>query len=166
MKIRAGFVSNSSSSSFILAFEKQPKDMMDLKKILLGEDEIYCGPYNGNCFSASTVAETVWTDMNKNGPAGLDAVAEEFNSGYLPDLDVIERPHCGLEDSDEVWRTKHDDYYDKRAKMARNIAEKFMEEHKDYVFFVVEYEDHDPLGGAIEHGDLFENIEYVRISKH
>jgi hypothetical protein len=38
MKIRNGFVSNSSSSSFLLYFDKLPRDKQELSKILFGDE--------------------------------------------------------------------------------------------------------------------------------
>ena len=41
MKIRNGFVSNSSSSSFVVAFPKMPKDVQELKQILFWDQQSY-----------------------------------------------------------------------------------------------------------------------------
>ncbi|HMZ46899.1 MAG TPA: gliding motility-associated C-terminal domain-containing protein [Chitinophagaceae bacterium] len=40
MKIRNGFVSNSSSSSFIVLFPKEPKNATDVKNMLFKEDKV------------------------------------------------------------------------------------------------------------------------------
>ena len=45
MKIRNGFVSNSSSSSFVVAFDKKPETVEELKKLLFGEEEVYGNPH-------------------------------------------------------------------------------------------------------------------------
>lgn len=39
MKIRNGFVSNSSSSSFIVSFDKKPSSAEELREILFGDKE-------------------------------------------------------------------------------------------------------------------------------
>ena len=45
MKIRNGFVSNSSSSSFIVAFKKVPKSVAEMQKMLFGDEPYYKNPY-------------------------------------------------------------------------------------------------------------------------
>ena len=46
MKIRTGFVSNSSSSSFVVAFSHRPKSVKDLKEMMFGKQEWhYTGIY-------------------------------------------------------------------------------------------------------------------------
>jgi hypothetical protein len=43
MKIRIGFVSNSSSSSFIVAFRNKPKTVEEIKKLMFGDRRTF--PY-------------------------------------------------------------------------------------------------------------------------
>ena len=46
MKIRNGFVSNSSSSSFVVAWPKQPKTVNDVVDALFGNQKSYANPYD------------------------------------------------------------------------------------------------------------------------
>ncbi|KKK77527.1 hypothetical protein LCGC14_2852710, partial [marine sediment metagenome] len=57
MKIRQGFISNSSSSSFIVAFPKIPKNQNELQTMLFGDKESYGTPWQN--WPAQQVASTV-----------------------------------------------------------------------------------------------------------
>ena len=64
MKIRSGFVSNSSSSSFVVIFPKIPKNQEDVKNMLFKEGEkTYSSAYDDDCWPVDQVAQTVWDDI-------------------------------------------------------------------------------------------------------
>ena len=66
MKIRAGFVSNSSSSSFVVAFPKQPESAQDVLEMLFPgqkpDDIISIYDYSKTC---KEIADRVWVDVRK-----------------------------------------------------------------------------------------------------
>jgi hypothetical protein len=87
MKIRNGFVSNSSSSSFIVAFDSKPESVEGLVKTLFGPgstpDEIWKGG-----LTKSEVAERVFDDINKQKKSLTEKeVAEAFSYRYWMGLD-------------------------------------------------------------------------------
>lgn len=65
MKIRCGFVSNSSSSSFIVSFPKMPESAEDVLKYLFGADAKNDQQieYYDNETSAMAIANQVWQDI-------------------------------------------------------------------------------------------------------
>ena len=68
MKIRRGFVSNSSSSSFVIAFDHKPKSVEDLKEMMFGKQEWhYTGIYGTGEKDITTqrIAEAVFKDIEK-----------------------------------------------------------------------------------------------------
>ncbi len=82
MKTRQGFVSNSSSSSFIVALPKNIQ-MKDVKGVLFGNEERFPHPYNdGESYSTQQVAETVASDMADQTPNDPEKIQEAFGGVF------------------------------------------------------------------------------------
>jgi len=75
MKVRNGFVSNSSSSSFIVAFEKRPNNSDEVEKLLY---DISVRSH----INTSVIAEKVYNDLSINS-ATLDEIADAISGGYF-----------------------------------------------------------------------------------
>jgi hypothetical protein len=89
MKIRYGFVSNSSSSNFILAFPHKPISAEDVHRMMFGEARMLSHPYSyhrdeAEQYSTTLVAETVWNDIKDKEPITTEAeIIEEIGSGWF-----------------------------------------------------------------------------------
>lgn len=85
MKIRNGFVSNSSSSSFVVAFPKKPKDAADVWKIMFDGKDGDITPYDFNAgLDHASIASIVFKDINKKATK-KDIVGQfEQRYGYYP----------------------------------------------------------------------------------
>lgn len=142
MKIRSSFVTNSSSSSFIIAFDKKPESAEEMKQILFGSQEYFFDPYydadsqyfnkRPEKYSALEVATIVFNDIKEQSPLSKKAIKSFVSDGgwYHP--------------SDED-----------------------VKEFKDKVVYEVEYaDDCGNLFCAMERGDLFERIPHRSQSNH
>jgi len=89
MKIRSGFVSNSSSSSFIIGFDRVPKDVNTMKKTLFGDDETgKKDDWDDTLYSNYNIAERVLNDISDKKPITIrkeKKIIEEIGSGYFDD---------------------------------------------------------------------------------
>jgi hypothetical protein len=80
MKVRRGFVSNSSSSSFIVAFDRIPQTVGEVQKALFGGSETYdYENWDGiDKYPAEQVAGQVWKDIQSQVPNDEDEIKDEL----------------------------------------------------------------------------------------
>jgi len=78
MKIRSGFVSNSSSSSFIVSFKKVPENKNELRNLLFDKDQTMYQE-----FPIDKVIDTIWHNMENQKPNNKEQIIECINGGYI-----------------------------------------------------------------------------------
>ena len=162
MKFRWGFVSNSSSSNFILAFNKKPRSVKELQKLLFGDKKFLTG-YDEYAAGTDLIAEAVFAQLKK--PLELDEILleiSEMEGVYIDDFKNKNVP--------EFDDPKYDEYA--KAKEEKEIvrALKWFTDWKcpdDQVFFLVTFGDENgQFESLCEHGGIFDNIHHAHISHH
>ena len=81
MKTRTGFVSNSSSSSFIIGLSNKPSCVEDVHKELFDTDEVreLEALYDGDdTYTTLDVAQQVYEDVSNQKPTNLDKGKKEI----------------------------------------------------------------------------------------
>jgi hypothetical protein len=170
MKIRLGFVSNSSSSSFLVSFEEEPKNKEAMAIFLFGKnylDRIYLHPYpydkEEESWPCSYIAGLVWDDFKDQKPISMEEMIGIVSSGYfkgMPDYhDYV---------SDIYNNNQIEEYHKLRdlaaEKLLKDFIERLPQNHKIYHF---EFHDNEgPVGCAMEHGNLFKRTKYLGVSHH
>jgi len=130
MKIRNGFVSNSSSSSFILKLPHYPTSYQDMKKMLLGdEDPMVLTYYDDEAFPTRRIIEIIYNDvideLGQNRNNSIESISgEEFSISEY-----------SLDEYDSKITSSNKEEYNKlkrRYKMvARDITNAYGEQKND-----------------------------------
>ncbi|MDO8641064.1 MAG: hypothetical protein Q7R33_05930, partial [Nitrosarchaeum sp.] len=63
MKIRHGFVSNSSSSSFVVAFSKLPTSKEIVNEVLFSNVHTIFSPYGDSSWPVSHAIDAIWEQL-------------------------------------------------------------------------------------------------------
>ena len=191
MKIRNGFVSNSSSSSFIVAFPEHPKSLNHLKNMMFGgRDSIKC--YDTVRFTED-IAKAVYAEIEsgKSKPINfykaVDVLLEGYFPGYPPykykenkpsdlfEQEYLERTGKSVlrEDADPVVKKEYHRLWNLECKQSNEIvkiaAGAYMKAFWPLVKGkkVYKFEFSDDHGGInLELGDIFRNLQHVCVSKH
>lgn len=171
MKVRSGFVSNSSSSSFVVALERQPTSAIQVQEILFGPDQTYYSdPWNERSWGVAEVAATVLAQL-VDGPTSLGAIAENMSYGYISSIyNKVEEefPHCDAPED----RAGRYEWWRKRDERSKELASQYLQEFMDRddvkgkLLFLCEFSDDSEYGSALEHGDLFDRVPHIHISNH
>lgn len=173
MKIRQGFVSNSSSSNFILAFNEKPKSVDELKNLLFGDKETF--GYRDFAVPTIDIAEAVYDQLNK--PLNLDEILHELSSGWLDGV-TVDRwddpnlPEMWIKDQNgkEIYNPEYDDYMDHVKEKELVNALEYFNKWKcpdNQIYFCVSFGDENgKFDSLCEHGGIFDNIHNIQINHH
>ena len=192
MKKRMGFVSNSSSSSFLIFVDKKPESAEETQKLFLGDDEQYLDPYydpsssyfanRTPAYPAEEIGKYIYTDLENQKPLTPEGVAEELSQGYLPDDNPREYYTLGDEHVKKVQGVTQPEYesfknekgdidweaYQKeRDSFSKKVADIIVKKNEGKEIYRLTYSDEE--GGqecAMEHGTLFDRVDHFTISKH
>lgn len=165
MKIRNGFVSNSSSSSFIIVLDKKPESAQEVLSVLdLPE---YVSPYQDQCLPANKIADYVFEDIKdyKYNEEELQKLFAEIIYDYAPAryhrVDGKEVWKLIPEEAKELWEK----YKDVRKKEdAASESYKFQGEKRDkmekeYDSFANEADEIQQKLGALAFKKFQENVK-------
>lgn len=157
MRIRLGFVSNSSSSSFVIGLDHAPESVEELQEMLFGDIPDFRHPYQDDVYSARYITQRVWNDLKE--PISIEQLRAELGQGSFEGHPDISYRADGTIDREKYERQK--------SVALERVYEKEKGKFQGKTLYVLRYSDNDgEVDTAMEHGDLFRRVPHVRISHH
>jgi len=176
MKIRHGFVSNSSSSSFVVAFPKTPTSIKETMEMMFpmqdGGNGFEC--YDNTC-KIQDIAKSVFRHIEDQlgTDKGLPDVSDEVKTCLAMGGDVeriMHRFYSDLEGNEDKWWDMEEILESIQRVMLYDDDDHngdLKEKYPDAELFHFTYSDNDgSFGSIMEHGDIFRHLPHHRESHH
>lgn len=177
MKVRTGFVSNSSSSSFVIGFPHKPKSAEDVQEMMFGKQQWhYSGIYGAtNDVSTLWIAEKVFSKIEKEAEEAevLKAIGDGWFEGYMgitpgyydnfKEYNKLDREDPKFDEKFNLLQKESEKINDERAKM---IVKLFYSIAKEELYFAVMWFSDNEGEEVLEHSDIFQRLPHIRTSYH
>lgn len=158
MKIRNGFVSNSSSCSFTVAFPEIPRSKEEVEEMLFPNGETSYGRYEVS--STIKVAETVWKDIQNQKPNDRDKIWEAIHGELqgAPDFTAKKfRLKKASGGTDIDWRA-----YDKaRCEHRHKVIADFYKDNPSTYIYCFQYSDDNVYESTLMYDGLFNALPSI-----
>jgi len=146
MKTRIGFVSNSSSSSFIFALKEKPS-AEDIHRELWDDS---------NGFGYEEMALHIFHDLQNAKPLSYKELLQEFTYGWFPEDENPNKAPQPEQFNRKNGKTDWLAYSVAHDKYRHKLAEEWINQFPDHQFYQLEYSDHD----GVQHSQLEHEVPW------
>jgi hypothetical protein len=162
-KVRTGFVTNSSSSSFIVAFDEMPSSINELQGLLFDEGQINVEVYDRS-ISCTEAAGIVFNDMQNQKPNDMKEIMSALE-GYFEDAPDYNDYTKDYDFKSKEYKEAMARYEEDSKAFIMAKIKRFKKDNRNRDIYVFSYADD---GGQVvmEHGDIFSHLPHIRISHH
>ena len=179
MKIRRGFVSNSSSSSFIVVFPRIPKDEVEMKEIMFPNGEKTIQVYHDS-IDTMDVARQVYSELLSfiNDSFNIVSMAHLVYSELLSfinkdNLDALTKALKKLKSKSshpydyQEWK---DNPEKTQWKCYRSVLPSLLDlidkTNDESVIGIFTYNDKSDFERVMENGGVFDNLQHIKVDEH
>lgn len=167
MKIRSGFVSNSSSSSFIIAADVDVLTVEYLKEVLFNGEErvepMYVLDHWPLGFDTDFLCQAIVDEMQL---INIDSDEVKYAMEDMLD-DEPDYPEYDPNDTHEQWMTKLNIYNFAQADISGCMLKQFANNNRGKSLFIGSFSDENGnMYAQIEHGGTFDNLNNITINQH
>lgn len=170
MKIRSGFVSNSSSSSFIVRFPKDPTDINNLRE-MMGDCVPNCGYYNTPPTSEEVVNQ-VHRDLGGDKGNNFESFYDDKRYDWEIEENAEQRyrsnPQIALAYDERDWYELETVEKDTLIKMwlYEEYNRSYGNQNGVFIYEFTYSDEGSQFEAQLEHGNIFRNIPHTSKSHH
>ena len=169
MKLKTDFVTNSSSSSFIVVFDKKITKFGDIEHLIPEERKMR------QVFADATCQRPIKITNNNKA---LERIATELSYGYIDEMnsysdyqeDFCKREEITVQEmyDNRAWiQAFYDEHAILQTRLCKKKAIEFTEQNDGKYIYIFNYGDDSGLFfGEMEHGGTFRLLPHIRVNKH
>lgn len=164
MKIKSDFVTNSSSSNFVIGFPFIPKNEGDVHKMLFGGDvESFVSGCQGDSYSSKEISKTIFNCMKDQIPNNEQNIFNAIVEGWFDGRPAINQ---FIKSYGKNWDADFEAYAFACDEKAKEITQKYLNQFSTLFFYTFSFEDDNQYDAMLESGEIFEKMVGERIDCH